>query len=69
VLGPDPNEQIIPYQDVASFNVVGDLADYGYKGEFLNYARRSTAVVVPYEWRLPDGTTAMVSLSPPVAAI
>jgi lipopolysaccharide transport system ATP-binding protein len=69
VQGADPNEQIIPYQDVASFNVVGDLADYGYKGEFLNYARRSTAVVVPYEWRLPDGTTAMVSLSPPVAAI
>ena len=48
---------IINYQEVACFSVVGDLAEYGYKGEFLTYARHSTPVVVPYEWRLPDGTT------------
>ena len=59
----DPSELIIPYQDVASFNVVGDLAEYGYRGEFLHYARHSTAVVVPYEWRLPDGTAASVTLA------
>jgi len=64
VQGTHPSEIIIPYQDVASFNVVGDLADYGYRGEFLNYARHSTPVVVPYEWRLPDGTSAIVSLNP-----
>jgi lipopolysaccharide transport system ATP-binding protein len=69
VQGADLSELIIPYQDVASFNVVGDLAEYGYRGEFLQYARNSTAVVVPYEWRLPDGTTAMVSLSAPVSTI
>ena len=69
VRAADPNELIIPYQDVASFNVVGDLAEYGYRGEFLQYARHSTAVVVPYEWRLPDGTTAMVSLSAPASTI
>ncbi len=53
---------IVDYQEVAGFSVVGDLAEYGYKGEFLTYARHSTPVVVPYEWRLPDGTTAAVAL-------
>jgi hypothetical protein len=43
--------------------VVGDLAEYGYKGEFLTFARHSTPVVVPYEWRLPDGTIAAVTLN------
>jgi lipopolysaccharide transport system ATP-binding protein len=59
---------IIPYQDVAYFSVVGDLAEYGYKGEFVTYAQHSTPVVVPYEWRLPDGSTAAVELTRPEAA-
>ena len=54
---------IVPYQEVAGFSVVGDLAEYGYKGEFLTFARRSTPVVVPYEWHLPDGTAASVTLA------
>jgi lipopolysaccharide transport system ATP-binding protein len=54
---------IVTYQEVAYFTVVGDLAEYGYKGEFLTFARHSTPVVVPYEWRLPDGTTVAVALS------
>jgi lipopolysaccharide transport system ATP-binding protein len=58
-------EFIVGYQEVASFSVVGDLSDYGYKGEFLTWALRSTPVVVPYEWKLPDGTTAAVSLAEP----
>jgi lipopolysaccharide transport system ATP-binding protein len=58
---------IINYQEVAYFNVVGDLADYGYKGEYLNFAPSATHVVIPYEWQLPDGTTAMVSLSAPAS--
>jgi hypothetical protein len=56
---------IVDYQEVAYFSVVGDLAEYGYKGEFLTWAPRSTPVVVPYEWRLPDGTTADVALRRP----
>ncbi|MEA2541977.1 MAG: hypothetical protein QOH35_3343, partial [Acidobacteriaceae bacterium] len=40
-------------------------SDYGYKGEFLTWAVRSTPVVVPYEWKLPDGSTAAVSLAEP----
>ena len=58
---------IVEYQDVAYFSVVGDLADYGYKGEFLPQSSRSTSVVVPYEWSLPDGTSASVSLALPCA--
>jgi len=62
VQGADPGELIIPYQDVASFDVIGDLTAYGYRGEFLKYARHSTPVVVPYDWHLPDGTIAPVTL-------
>jgi lipopolysaccharide transport system ATP-binding protein len=56
------NDMIFNYQDVARFNVVGDLTKYGYKGEFLSRASHYTPVIVPYEWCLPDGTTALVSL-------
>ena len=54
---------IIPVAEVASFTIVGDLAEYGYKGEYLGYVNYSTPVVIPYEWRLPDGTHTPVSLS------
>jgi lipopolysaccharide transport system ATP-binding protein len=57
------NDKIIPYQEVARLTIVGNLADYGYKGDFLQWARSSTPVVVPYEWRLPNGDTIDVSLS------
>jgi lipopolysaccharide transport system ATP-binding protein len=56
-------DMIVKYQDVAYFHVVGDLRDYGFKGEFLSRASGSTPVVVPYEWHLPDGTIAPVSLT------
>ena len=59
------NDMIVNYQDVAYFSVIGDLAQYGFNGEFLSRASRSTPVVVPYEWRLPDGTIAPVSLVRP----
>lgn len=63
IQGSDPGEMIVPYQEVASFDVIGDLAGYGYKGEFLRYARHSTPVVIPYDWSLPDGTIASVALN------
>lgn len=59
------SEMIIPYQEVGGFNVVGDLADYGYQGDYLHWARSSTPVVVPYEWQLPDGRTVAVDLTRP----
>ncbi|HEY1576102.1 MAG TPA: ABC transporter ATP-binding protein [Terracidiphilus sp.] len=63
VIAKNGTDVIINYQDVAYFSVVGDLADYGYGGEFRARASRSTPVVVPYEWCLPDGTMAPVSLT------
>ena len=42
--------------------VAANLEDYGYRGEFLSRASTSTSVVVPYEWRLPGGLVAPVSL-------
>ena len=59
------NDMIVNYQEVAYFSVVGDLMEYGYRGEFLSRAYQSTPVVVPYEWCLPDGTIAPVSLADP----
>jgi lipopolysaccharide transport system ATP-binding protein len=56
-------DHVVDYTDVAYFNVVGDLTDYGFKGDFLSRASNSTPVVVPYEWRLPDGAVAPFSLS------
>lgn len=54
---------IIPYQDVGYFSVSGDLSEYGYQGEFWKWARSSSPVVIPYEWTLPDGRIAGVSLA------
>jgi homopolymeric O-antigen transport system ATP-binding protein len=59
------SDMISNYQEVAYFRVVGDLREYGFKGEFLSRASNSTPVVVPYEWRLPDGTVGAVSLRRP----
>lgn len=57
------NDQVIDYTEVAFFNVAGDLTSYGFKGEFMARASSSTPVIVPYEWHLPDGTVAPVSLT------
>lgn len=54
---------IINQQDVGYFTVVGDLLDYGFTGDFRSRAAQSTPVIVPYEWCLPDGTVAPVSLA------
>jgi len=60
---------MVDYMDVGSFRVVANLEEYGYKGEFLTQASDSTSVVIPYEWQMPDGTTASVSLTTPVPVI
>lgn len=54
---------IVPYEEVGSFTVVGDLAEYGFTGDYLQYAPRSTPVMVPYEWSMPDGQTIPVALN------
>lgn len=62
-------DALMDCEDMGSFVVKADLVDYGYKGEFQTRVSESTSVVIPYEWQLPDGTTAMVSLSAPVSTI
>jgi lipopolysaccharide transport system ATP-binding protein len=59
-------DMIVPFREVAYFKVDGDLGDYGYRGEHATWASHATSVVVPYEWELPDGRIAEVSLSRPV---
>jgi lipopolysaccharide transport system ATP-binding protein len=59
----DGKDSILDYRDVNSFSVVGNLEDYGYRGEFQTLVSSSTPVVVPYEWVLPDGTIASVFLN------
>ena len=59
----DGTEQLLSRHDVGYFTVAADLAEYGYKGEFQMLAFGSTSVVIPYEWRFPDGCVAAVSLS------
>jgi lipopolysaccharide transport system ATP-binding protein len=50
-------EWIVPMQEVTSFTVAGGPEDYGFQGEdFHGVASRSTPVVIPYEWLLPDGS-------------
>jgi lipopolysaccharide transport system ATP-binding protein len=62
VRASNASDNIVSFQEAAYFSVVADLTDYGFKGEFLGRAITSTPVVVPYEWHLPDGTIASVSL-------
>jgi len=56
-------EFIIDYQEFAVFRVVADLAEFGYQGEYRDRASQNVPVVVPYEWHLPDGTIAPISLN------
>jgi len=59
------NDMIVSYHEAAYFTVEAELTDYGYNGKFLSRAASSTSVVVPYEWHLPDGKIAPVSLETP----
>ncbi len=60
---------LLHYADIGSFIVTADLVTYGFKGEFQTRVSEATSVVIPYEWQLPDGTSATVSLSAPVSVI
>ncbi len=55
-------DAIIPYGDAASFTVASELSDFGFKGEHLNHAKYATPVVIPYEWKLPDGGRIAIAL-------
>jgi lipopolysaccharide transport system ATP-binding protein len=55
-------DSILGLQDVASFTVTGDLAPFGFHGNHMALAARSTPVVIPYEWVLPDGSVRAVKI-------
>lgn len=61
--------EILTCKDAISFTVQADLGNYGYKGDYLTHASRSTSVVVPYVWELPDGRTVQVALNRPKATL
>lgn len=45
-----------PTMDIAFFDIVGTMEDYGFRGEAADsFAWRFAPVVVPYKWTLPDG--------------
>lgn len=60
---------IMDYEDVGSFVVKADLEDYGFKGALRTRVSDATSVIVPYEWRLPNGRTIPVSLNAPVSTL
>jgi len=59
----DGRDTIFGLQEVASFIVDGNMEEDGFFGErFFFHAPRSTPVVVPYEWVLPDGSVRAVGI-------
>jgi lipopolysaccharide transport system ATP-binding protein len=61
----DGRGHILPLQDVASFDIDGPLESMGLFGEFRGSVYRSTPVLIPYEWKLADGSIVPVSLHCP----
>jgi lipopolysaccharide transport system ATP-binding protein len=60
----DTGQPILSPQEVASFSVIGDLRDYGLPGDLAHaMAPSSVPVILPYEWKFPDGQTASVALN------
>jgi lipopolysaccharide transport system ATP-binding protein len=63
VVPAEGRDSVVALQEVASFTVEWDGGAYGFEGErFLFHAPRSTPVVVPYEWTLPDGSVRPVEI-------
>lgn len=59
-------DSIVPPQEVGSFYVVCDLEDYGMNGKLVHgLIDKTFPVLIPYEWTMPDGSTASASLSLP----
>jgi lipopolysaccharide transport system ATP-binding protein len=57
-------QAVVAPQEVASFSVSANLRDYGFEGDNVHMvAARSTSVMIPYEWVLPDGSVRPVELT------
>lgn len=56
ILDRSGRHPLFQMQEVSSFHVVGNLHDYGLRGELANTVRvKVSPVIVDYEWHLPDG--------------
>lgn len=58
------DDVVMSGREVASFAVEGNLLEYGFDGDVLHTPTKSTAVINPYEWTLPDGRRFEVALRP-----
>ena len=48
---------MLPYQEVAAFNVSAPLEDYGFRSEVIHrFVGGAVPVLIPYEWTHPDGS-------------
>jgi lipopolysaccharide transport system ATP-binding protein len=66
VRASDGRESIVKLQEVATFTVDGPLEGSGFRSDlFHRHVGRSTPVVIPYEWTLPDGSVRPVGIRPP----
>lgn len=54
---------MLPYQEVAAFNVSAPLEDYGFRSEVIHrFVGGAVPVLVPYEWTHPDGSVDSVGI-------
>jgi lipopolysaccharide transport system ATP-binding protein len=68
IRGADGVNNLVPMQDVAYFDVIGDLESCGLRGDYRTRADRSVSVMIPYEWTTDDGSVFSFSLKQPTAA-
>ena len=60
----DNRDTLFPNQEIASFEVIGKMADYGFINERADYfAQDSYPLVAPYEWIYDDHTVERVELA------
>ena len=54
---------MLPYQEVAAFNVSAPLEDYGFRSEVIHrFVGGAVPVLIPYEWTHPDGSVDSVGI-------
>jgi hypothetical protein len=59
----DGTTPLLQSRDVAFFNVIGRMAEYGMVGEPADVlAGGSTSMILPYAWRFPDGKVVNVAM-------
>ena len=63
MVAAEGRESVVALQEVASFTVEWNTGTDSFQGErFHFHASRSTPVIVPYEWILPDGSVRPVEI-------